>query len=189
MRDITYTQLAEMIKAHKGALFIGISSITDARAKKTGKKRVRTFAHISTITVKNDHGPIIKKARFVGVSGADYAGAVNRAGADSFEAAPLPWGEFVENSGRKLISHKGGFYLRFQSTGEQRKNRPAKVQYYGNKGKLSHEQVEPFLPPTNSEKQAQAGVVKNKQVHVRSMSFESLQYIRLHGKTWRVVPD
>ena len=162
-----------MVKAHKGALFIGVTSLTDARAKKTG----------------NPYGAIFKKSRFVGVSGADYAGAVNRAGAGEFEAAPLPWGEFVEGSGRKLIAHKGGLYLRMQSTGKQRAKRPASVQYYGGGRKLNKSDVAPFLPATNSAKQAQAGVAENEQVQIRTMSFDSLQFIRLNGKTFRVVKD
>ena len=176
MQQITHSKLAEIIKGKSGVSFVGLSTLTDARARKTG----------------NPHGTILKKSRFVGVSGADYQGAVNRAadGGGEFVADSLPWGEFVPDSGRKLIAHKGGLYLRLQTTGKQRKRKGAAVvEYFGNTGKLTREQVAPFLPATNSAKQSAHGISEENQVQVRTFSFESIQVIRINGKSFRLVQD
>ena len=173
MKQITHTQLASLVKSHKGVLFLGITAITDTKAKKTG----------------NPFGTILKKSRFVGVSGADYESAVQRAGAENFNAEKLPWGEFVPDSGRKLIAHKGGLYLRCQTTGKQRKHRKAVVQYFAQGKKVSRDAVAPFLPSTNSAKQASAGVGEENQVQVRTFSFESLQSVRVNGQSFAVVQD
>ena len=150
MQTLTHSQFIQILTSRKGAAIVGVEALTDAKARKTG----------------NPHGAIFKHVRAVGFVGADYERSVQREGARqdapaaaSFEAMSLPWGEW--HLAGKVISHKGAFYLRTQSTPGQRNRQPARLLSYRDaKGLfLSKEAVRPFLPaPSVSARQAAVGI-------------------------------
>lgn len=182
MKKLTFVQFIDKLRALKGAAIVGITARTDAKARKTG----------------NPFGTIFKTVRTVGFVGADYGAAVVREGArqgadaGAFEAASLPWGEWLENAVGKVITHKGGFYLRTQSTPGQRKRQAAKVLGYvsADGTVLERAEVEPFLPtPSVSRKQAAVGVGREaaEQIMVRTYAFDSIKRVRFAGETFQLV--
>lgn len=181
MQTITQSKLIQVLVSRAGTTFVGIDSLTDARAKKTGNP----FPEKT----------ILKQSRFVGTIGADYGSAVNRelvkqGAAGEFEAQALPWGEW-EHAG-KVIIHKGERYLRTQTIGKQRKARPAVVKYRDVSGKfLSRAEVAPFLPAvSNSARQEESGLTETEvQVQPRTFKLSSLLRVRLNGRTFKVIPD
>lgn len=186
MNTLTHSALIATLNAHKGACIVGISALTDSKARKTG----------------NPHGTIFKDIRAVGFVGADYQSAVQRQGervgateASEFKAKPLPWGVWVEGMEGKVIAHKGGHYLRTQTTPGQRKRQPAKlIGYRNDKGEfLPHAEVKPFLPIAKaSERQAAVGVggedgTQSEQIMVRTYAFDSIRKVRVNGQTFKLV--
>lgn len=158
---------------------VGLLTETDAKARKTG----------------NPFGVITKRVRSVGFVGANYAKSVNReserqGGSVDFVAKPRPWGQWVIPN--KLATHKGGFYLRTQSTPGQRNRSREKVLFYrGENGQfLSRDEAKKFIPDEAiSARQAAVGVGQGdakKQVYVREYSFDSILLIRIAGKTYQV---
>lgn len=181
MQTITHSQLVSAVTARAGMTFIGIDSLTDAKALKTGNP----FPEKT----------ILKKSCFVGHVGASYGNAVIREAAkegfaSDFEPEALPWGEWEVIN--KVIIHKGERYLRTQTIGKVRRTRPAVVKYRDVTGKfLSRDQVKDFLPKVSvSARQTEEGLIGEKaQVQVRSFKFSSLLRVRVGGKTYKVIPD
>ena len=180
MKKLSYSQLIEALKKHKGATVIGLTTLTDAKALKTN----------------NPFGVIFKHCRCVGFCGADYENAVKNEGFRQekeidFVSAPLSWGEWL--IGGKVITHKGEFYLRLQSSPGQRKRQPVKIlSYRDEKGKfLDFDDIKPFLPvEKESKKQSEAGLEgKEKQIMVRTYRFSSIRVIRVFGQSFELVPD
>jgi len=180
MKSLTHTQLVKIITAHKGAAIVGITAITDAKARKTG----------SPFT-----NGVNKHVRAVGFVGADYGASVKREGARQhatlaagFEAQPLPWGAWLVPN--KVIAHKGELYLRTQSTPGQRKRQPARLlAYRDNDGKfLSPAEVKPLLP-AKTESATQAAVGLEEKIDVRTYKFSSIRKVRVNGETFALVKD
>ena len=182
MKKLTHSSFVAMLSALKGAAIVGITARTDSKARKTG----------------NPFGTIFKTVRAVGFVGADYGGAVERQGArvgvdaSAFEAAPLPWGQWLADAMGKVITHKGSFYLRTQTTPGQRKRQAAKVLGYvsADGTVLERSEVAPFLPaPSVSRKQAAVGVGMEaaEQIMVRTYAFESIKRVRFAGETFELV--
>lgn len=187
MNTLTHSAFISILNAHKGAAIVGLSALTDAKARKTGNP----FPNAT----------VFKDLRAVGFVGADYGKAVQREGerqgsaeAATFEAKPLPWGAWVEGMEGKVIAHKGAHYLRTQTTPGQRKRQPARlIGYRDTEGRfLSPDAVKPFLPaPTVSKRQADAGLGESasEQIMVRTYAFASIRKVRVNGRTFALVPD
>ena len=179
MKTLSYAELIEVL-SKPGATFVCIESLTDAKLLKTG----------------NPLGQVFKKSRAVAMVGARYEASVNRqleARNDTadFKADSLPWGAWLIPN--KVITHKGEFYLRTQTTFGQRRVRPAKVRYVNAEGRfLSRETVAPFLPKaSHSVKQEQAGaygLAEKTQVEVRTTKFSNIMRLRLNGETVALKP-
>lgn len=180
MQTLTYNELIALVRERKGAFPIGIEAITDAKAKKTG----------------NPFGTINKHSRSVGFVGANYGQSVSREQArqgvdpakNPFVAEPRPWGEWL--IANKVATHKGAYYLRTQSTPGQRKRQRAKVLAYLSESgkKLNKADIAPFLPaPSAPKKQAEHGLVAiGEQIDVREYRFDSIQRLRIGGKTYKL---
>lgn len=177
MKKITHKELASLLASVPGAMPVGIDAETDAKARKTG----------------NPYGAIRKRVRAVGFVGADYVTGLVREGArqgvdtSGFQGDALPWGEWLTVG--KVITHKGQFYLRTQTSPGQRNRQPAKVlAYLGQNGEtLTKEQVDPFLPQeTVSAKQVAIGIDAEKQVKVRTYAFASIRKVRVAGQSFVV---
>lgn len=192
MNTLTHSQFVNILNAHAGAAIVGIEALTDAKALKKNRdtKEPNTFPAQT----------ILKHVRAVGFVGADYEKAVQREGArqgaeaaSGFEAESLPWGEW--HTPGKVISHKGGFYLRTQTTPGQRERQAARlIGYRDTQGRfLSRDEVKPFLPaPSVSRKQEAVGVGEGdakRQIMVRTYAFSSIRKVRVNGKTFALVPD
>lgn len=184
MKKLTHSAFLAILSSHAGASIVGIEALTDAKALKTNNP----FPNRT----------ILKSVRAVGFVGADYGAAVIRQGervgadASSFVADSLPWGEW--HMAGKVISHKGEFYLRTQSTPGQRARQAAKLLgYRDTAGRfLAHHEVKPFLPVVSvSRKQAAVGVgeTTKEQVMVRTYKFASIRKVRVNGQTFQLVPD
>ena len=180
MKSITHSQLLKLIENTKGAAIVGLTALTDAKARKTG----------SPFT-----NGVNKHVRAVGFVGADYGAAVQREGARQdaslaagFQAKPLPWGAWLVPN--KVITHKGELYLRTQSTPGQRKRQPARLlAYRDNDGKfLSPAGVKPFLAE-KVESSTQAAVGLEGKIDVRTYKFSSIRTVRINGRTFQLVKD
>lgn len=181
MKKITHSQLVALLQSNAGAMPVGIVATTDAKARKTG----------------NPHGVITKTVRTAGFCGADYGTTVQtqalRAGVRSpdFQADALPWGEWLVPC--KVIQHKGKLYLRTQTTAGMRRTVAARVLCYRNeRGQfIARDEAAKFLPTVKeSAKQAEAGLDGAKsQVWVRTYAFDSLERVRVAGRTYVPVAD
>ncbi len=174
MKTLNHIGLFNIIAVSRGVLIVGIRALTNAKAKKTG----------------NPFGDIFKDISAVGFVGVNYASAVEREGARQgekveFDADPLPWGVWALPN--KVIEHKGGYYLRTQSTPGQRRKQAAKVLAYRNASGhiLDREKVKPFLPAVyESAKQQSEGLTET--VWVRTYAFDSIKKIRIAGVTYKL---
>lgn len=175
---MTYSELVARV-SRPGTVMVGLSTLTDAKAKKTG----------------NPFGTVFKQSRGVGIVGADYENAVRREGerqgakeAASFQAESRPWGQWVIPS--KVATHNGKLYLRTQSAPRQRKVSPWKVRAYRDaSGKfLSPETVKPFLPE-KGDSARQTAVGLEAKIEVREFGFDSIKKIRIDGRTFELIPD
>jgi len=174
MKTISQLELIGKLADRKGAVICGLLTLTDAKAKKTG----------------NPYGTIYKLVRSVGFCGANYQAAVEREAIrqnteTNFQSENLPWGKW-EVFG-KVISHSGEWYLRTESTPNQRQIQSARVLAYldaaGNV--LDREKIKQFLPVAReSAKQQAAGL--NKTIFVRTYKFNSILKIRIFGETYGV---
>lgn len=178
---ISQADFAAMVEAHKGAVIIGLDTFTDARPLKRG----------------NPFAKIEKLSRFVGMAGVDYAQAVNREIAaqsnghsPTFEAKPLQWGEWVMREdgtrSRKIITHKGNFYVAMTSTRKTRKNRKVTVQFYADGLPVDKAVIAPYLPAKSfSERQDSAGLENpSHQVERRTFALSSVKRARFNGKNY-----
>ena len=177
MKKLTHSQFAQRLADTKGVALVGMSTLTDAKARKTG----------------NPFGPIFKQCRGVGLVGADYQASVNREGNRqgvdaNFESEKLPWGEWMIQG--KVIRHNGQLYLRTQSSPGQRRKSPVRIIAYRNASGqfLPSDKVKPFIPESReSDKQQKSGLEKT--VWVRTWGFNSIKKIRFAGQTYELVAD
>ena len=174
MPKINHSELLAIIQATSGAKPIGIEATTKANKKRTPL------------------GDILKQIRAVTFVGASYESAVERQQSregikPDFDADKLPWGNWLVAN--KVIEHNGSLYLRTQTAPGQRLKQPAKVLGYfdANGNPLNKETVAPYLPiDEGSSKQEDAGLDKPSQVMVRNYKFDSLDKVRIAGKTYTV---
>lgn len=170
-QTITRAQLREKLSAIKGATFVTISALTDARARKTG----------------NPFDAVLKLSRVNGVVGMSYENSVNRQlareGKDqlTFKAKERSWGEHETAA---LIVKDGPegqkAYLAIQPRNTRR------LALFGQTAKglrqVSEETVKPFLPayrpPTNQG--------TDKPVEHRTYALESIAAITMGGESFRV---
>lgn len=172
---ITRTELLNRI-SRPGAIIMAFGTLTDTKARKTN----------------NPYGVIMKTARFTGIVGADYEKMVQRqevkaTGEKTFETNSLPWGEWVKGQEGKLISHKGGIYLRISFPPNERQVK-ARVTYWTQSRKfIKAKDALPFIPvPKMSERQKEVGVTEEKEVKVRTFNLSSIRYVKIDGKLLKV---
>lgn len=184
MKTITHSGLLNLITNTSGTCIVGLTALTDAKARKTGNPFPEQ--------------KIFKQVRAVGFCGVDYEASVkreaDRQGADAimFHGSSLPWGQWLIPN--KVITHKGELYLRTQSTPGTRRKQPARLICYRDiHGKfISPVDAQPFIPEkVESSKQANRAGLEGKfnQIWVNTYKFSSLLRVRINGKTYNVVPD
>lgn len=170
--DMKAEQLLEILEKRSGAFPVGLITETDTKARKTN----------------NPFGKIYKGCRSVGWVGVDYTKAVNREaerqGIESnFVSRPLPWGEWYLN--KKVVRHKGEFYLATETTPGAREKQKAKILYYRaeNGQFISPEEAEKFIPKKKTESARQDEIGLEEKILVRTYKFSSIKKIRINGRT------
>ena len=144
-----------------GHSLIGLTILTDSRAKKTG----------------NPYGKILKKTRLLANIGFHYANSLNsqalREGKKiDFDIKPRVWGERLANC--PLVEHKGNYYL------EAKVEKTFEVNYFLENGApIEKELVEPFLPK-KKESSTQDQLIK--KVILRDIKLESILSMRIGDK-------
>lgn len=178
MKSLTHSQLINGLKHSKGLAIVGLLTLTDTKAKKTGNP----FAL-----------PILKTVRTIGYVGANYEKAVNREAnrqgeTPAFEAESLPWGSWLIPG--KVIEHNGQFYLRTQTTPGNRRKMPAKVLGYQDaKGNpVTYQEIKQFLPIARESNKQQEETGIQQTVWVRTYAFNSILKIRISGETYKLIP-
>lgn len=177
MKTITQTALLSLLTTRKGAIIVSFGTLTDSRARKTG----------------NPFGTIMKTARFTGMVGADYAAMVQRQETKvtgkpaTFQAEPLPWGEWVAGQEGKVITHKGKTYLRISLPPNVRQPK-ARVTYRTTGGRfIPKREALTFIPtPAPSQRQEDVGVQGSMEVKVRTFALDSIRYVKLDGQIMKV---
>jgi hypothetical protein len=177
VQKISHKELVEKLSKAQGAVIVGLLALTDARALKTG----------------NPFGKIFKQFRSVGFCGANYQTAVEReanrqgSNAKEFESEKLPWGSWLIP--HKIISHKNELYLRTQTTPGNRRKQPVRMlAYRDDTGKfLSREEVKPFLPKATESAKQQDEAGLSETIWVRTYKLNSIQKIRIFGKTFELI--
>lgn len=178
MKSLNYAQFLHLLSQPTGARPVGLTTYTDSKARKTG----------------NPFGQIFKHCRSVGFVGAHYESAVNRQlrredKEGNFSGESLPWGEWLVPN--KVISHKGEYYLRVQTSPGQRQRQPARVlAYYAPNGEAIPKTVARSYITVSapSAKQAGAGLTSESEIMVRTYKFSSIRRVRINGETYRLIP-
>lgn len=155
-----------MLLEVRGASFATLTTVTDARLRKTG----------------NPFGPVQKIATVNVTLGFQYAASVNRQriredATPDFVAMERAWGERSKLS-PMLIEHKGKLYL------EAKVERSLSYEYRTADGRLlTHAEVEPFLPTRGPSRQ---GV--EKEILVRDYALDSIAGISFQGQSFLIAP-
>jgi len=178
MKILTHSQLVSTLDAMRGTVIVGITSLTDAKARKTG----------NPFTL-----PILKRIRTSGFTGADYGSGVlreaNRQGVDgsNFQIEELPWGKWLVFG--KVILHKGNYYLRTQTAPGQRRTVPARLLGYfdASGNRLNPQDVKPFLPEKRESNKQQEDAGLTDTIWIRTYKFDSIQSIRINGQTYGLI--
>lgn len=169
---VTPEELGHVLSNIKRATPIGLSSLTDARAKVTN----------------NPYSPLLKMSRIQAFCGTVFEDAVRRreikegAIIPSFEANAHLWAEYVSPALRRH-SRTGDLYLAVQVLRE-----PESTYLYKRGGYLtpiSKEQIAPFLPPNRTKQEAARQRVEI-PIKWRMYRLDSLIRAAFNGRIYRV---
>lgn len=169
-KEITKRELLTLIENLKGGTFVGLTTLTNFDIVGLGK--VQKYC--------------IQSCQ-IGVS---YENCVNNKlhennQEDDFVTDHLRWGKwFVKH---KIITHNNKFYLRIRKL----RNHTEQVCYFIN-GRVATQQESEYIERVKdvdrySQKQANYGLQKNKQVEVRAYKFDSILSLTINHETYNVV--
>ena len=176
---MTFGQFSAYLRDLKGCQFISVISMTDA----------------DMYLRNNPFRGRVKKVTFTPMQfNYDYETAVNnrleREGKErSFSADHLKWGVWVEGMRNKVITHKGGLYLRTYCV-----KGATPRSFYLLDGHLAsaeeYEQFASFLKPESvSAKQCEAGLDESDHVKPRTYGFGSLIAVTINHTRIYLVDD
>lgn len=171
---ITRAELRAKLQALKGATFVTISALVDARARKTG----------------NPYAQVLKLSRVNGVVGADYEASVNRQlgreGKDHivFESQGRSWGERVSSALVLKADKESGQDKAYLAIQPQHTRAPI---YFGRQAsgllrQVAKETIAPFLPAHKPS--AIQGT--DKEVVYRNYGLDGIASISMNGQTYRI---
>ena len=180
MKQVTQSELTNILAQRKGAIACQVLSRTKVKAR------------------KNPFGDIYKQAAASVLVGKDYEAGVNRQAAKEgseqageFQAESIWQGKGVHLVPNKVIQHtgKGTLYLYCQASDKQLDAFPPSVEYYNANGeRLTYEQVAPYLPERKeSAKQTEHGVTN--QQNVRMIALDNVQAVCFDGEQYVPSPD
>ena len=155
--------IIDLLINYTGHSFIGLTTLTDARAKKTG----------------NPFGKILKKTRLLANIGFHYANSLDnqakREGKDiDFDIKPRRWGVRLPNT--PLVEHKGKHYLEYKAESVQ------SVEYFTEEGEqIEKDLIKEFLPqPRHSSTQNDL----DKKIILRDVAIENIISLRISKKVY-----
>lgn len=155
--------IIDLLINFNGHSFIGLTTLTDARAKKTG----------------NPYGKILKKTKLLANIGFHYKNSLNnqakREGKEiDFDIKPRRWGVRMENT--PLVKHNDKYYLEYKAENVQ------SVQYYTEQGEeLTKEQVQEFLPKKSTSSTQRE---LTKKIILRDVAIENILSLRISQKVF-----
>ena len=150
--------IIDLLINYNGHSFVGLTTLTDARAKKTG----------------NPFGKILKKTRLLANIGFHYANSLNsqakREGKEiDFDIKPRRWGVRLPNT--PLVEHKGKHYLEYKAENVQ------SVEYFTEKGEqIEKSQIEEFLP---QKRHSSTQKELDKKIILRDVAIENIISLRI----------
>ncbi len=123
MKNLTKTELVDLLSKIKGTTFVSIETTTVPKLKSG-----------------NPFSNLKKVSKVSGAIGFNYSNSINNALAKEgkekdFEAKPRKWGEKVV--GTPLVKHKDKFYLEMKAQNGQ-------SDYFNNQGRVSKEDIKPW---------------------------------------------
>ena len=155
--------IIDLLINFNGHSFIGLTTLTDARAKKTN----------------NPYGKILKKTKLLANIGFHYKNSLNnqakREGKEiDFDIKPRRWGVRMENT--PLVKHKEKYYLEYKAENVQ------SVEYYTEQGEeLTKEQVQEFLPKKSTSSTQRE---LTKKIILRDVAIENILSLRISKKVF-----
>lgn len=155
--------IIDLLINFNGTSFVGLTTLTDARAKKTG----------------NPYGKILKKTKLLANIGFHYKNSLNnqakREGKEiDFDIKPRRWGVRMENA--PLVKHNDKYYLEYKAENVQ------SVVYYTEQGKeLTKEQVQEFLPKKSTSSTQRE---LTKKIILRDVNIENILSLRISKKVF-----
>ena len=159
----TTQSIIDLLINYNGHSFVGLTTLTDARAKKTG----------------NPFGKILKKTRLLANIGFHYSNSLDnqakREGKEiDFDIKPRRWGVRLPNT--PLVEHKGKHYLEYKAEDVQ------SVEYFTEEGEqIEKSQIEEFLPkPRHSSTQDNL----DKKIILRDVAIENIISLRISKKVY-----
>lgn len=159
----TTQSIIDLLINYNGHSFVGLTTLTDARAKKTG----------------NPFGKILKKTRLLANIGFHYSNSLDnqakREGKEiDFDIKPRRWGVRLPNT--PLVEHKGKHYLEYKAEDVQ------SVEYFTEEGEqIEKSQIEEFLPkPRHSSTQDDL----DKKIILRDVAIENIISLRISKKVY-----
>ena len=161
--------IIDLLINFNGHSFIGLTTLTDARAKKTG----------------NPYGKILKKTKLLANIGFHYKNSLNnqakREGKEiDFDIKPRQWGVRMPNTPLvKLVNKETGeekFYLEYKAEKVQ------SVEYFTETGEpLTKEQVQEFLPKKSTSSTQRE---LTKKIILRDVKLENILSLRISKKVF-----
>ena len=159
----TTQSIIDLLINYNGHSFVGLTTLTDARAKKTN----------------NPFGKILKKTRLLANIGFHYANSLDsqakREGKEiDFDIKPRRWGVRMPNT--PLVKHNDKYYLEYKAENVQ------SVEYFTEEGEqIEKSQIEEFLPkPRHSSTQNDL----DKKIILRDVAIENIISLRISKKVY-----
>jgi len=159
----TTQSIIDLLINYNGHSFVGLTTLTDARAKKTG----------------NPFGKILKKTRLLANIGFHYANSLNsqakREGKEiDFDIKPRRWGVRLPNT--PLVEHKGKHYLEYKAEDVQ------SVEYFTEEGEqIEKSEIEQFLPQKSASSTQKE---LDKKIILRDVAIENIISLRISKKVY-----
>lgn len=150
--------IIDLLINYNGHSFVGLTTLTDARAKKTN----------------NPYGKILKKTILLANIGFHYSNSLDnqakREGKEiDFNIQPRRWGVRLPNT--PLVEHKGKYYLEYKS------EKVTSVEYFTENGEqIEKEKIEEFLP---QKRHSSTQKELDKKIILRDVAIENILSLRI----------
>jgi hypothetical protein len=154
----TTQSIIDLLINYNGHSFVGLTTLTDARAKKTN----------------NPYGKILKKTILLANIGFHYKNSLNNQAKREekeieFNIQPRRWGKRLPNT--PLVEHKGKYYLEYKA------ENVTSVEYFTENGEqIEKEKIEEFLP---QKRHSSTQKELDKKIILRDVAIENILSLRI----------